>query len=93
MSFDLKIQQGDLQIGTNGDFQRVENTDKLVQEILKIALTPLGGNPFFPFYGSPISRTLIGNPFDFEMTSTIASDQLKASLETLKNLQIVQHHH
>lgn|SRR5574343_194092 len=90
MSFDLKISQGDLVIGQNGDFTKTENTEKLIQDILKIALTPLGGNQFFPFYGSPISRTLIGNAFNFEFISTMASNQLRTSLETLQKLQKLQ---
>lgn len=90
MSFDLQIKNGDLQIGTDGDLQKVENTEKLVQDILKIALTPVGGNPFFPGYGSNISKNLIGNAFNSGFTSSIAEDQLRASLDNLINLQRIQ---
>lgn len=90
MSFDLKIQQGDIKIGTDGDFQKVEDNEKLIQDIAKIATTPLGGNPFFPWYGSPVSKTLIGSPFNFDMIGTLASAQLRQSLETLQLLQQTQ---
>jgi hypothetical protein len=87
MSFDLKILDGDLVIGANGDLEKVQNTDKLIQDILKIAITPLGGNPFYPFYGSPISKNLVGSALSFTFSSSIASNQLKNSLETLQKLQ------
>lgn len=90
MSFDLKIEQGDLKIGGDGDFQKVENTEKLVQEVLKIAETERGGNPFFPWYGSEVGRATIGTPFQFSALNNIGADQLKASLETLQKLQRVQ---
>ena len=48
MSFDLQIKNGDLQIGSNGDVAQVFDTEKLVQDILKILLTQSGANTFFP---------------------------------------------
>lgn len=87
MSFDLKIEQGDLVIGEDGDLKKVENSEKLIQDILKIAISPLGGNLFFPFYGSPLSRTTIGSVLDNTFLGTIASNQLRNSLETLQKLQ------
>jgi len=87
MSFDLKIREGDLHIGSDGSFEIVENSDKLIQEILKIAHTPLGSNIFYPWYGSPISKSLIGNALDIQFVSSIASSQLQASLENLQKLQ------
>lgn len=90
MSFDLKIQNGDLAIGKNGDLQSVENTEKLIQDILKMALTEIGGNVFFPWYGSPIGKTLIGNSFDTKFIAGFASQQLRKSLENLMSLQKFQ---
>ena len=90
MSFDLKVHLGDLQISNTGDLQKVENTEKLIQDILKMVTTPLGGNPFFPWYGSPISNTLIGSPLSHDFLGTLASAQLRQSLETLQKLQRTQ---
>lgn len=87
MSFDLRISDGDLVIGSDGDFDKVEGTEKLIQDVLKLLLTPLGGNIFYPFYGSLLSRSLIGQPFDFELISTVSSSQIQSSLETLQKLQ------
>ena len=90
MSFDLRISQGDLAIGSDADFDRVEDTDKLIQDVLKILLTPLGGNPFHTWYGSLISNTLVGNVFEEEFLIKIASSQINSALETMQNLQKAQ---
>lgn len=90
MSFDLKIQNGDLVIAGSGDLAKVENTEKLIQDILKMVTVRLGSNPFFPWYGSPMSDTLIGSPLSFEFLETLASSQLRTSLETLQKLQKAQ---
>lgn len=90
MSFDLKVMNGDLQISSTGDLQTVENTEKLIQDILKIVTTPVGGNPFFPWYGSPISTSLIGSSLDFQFVSSLASDQIRSALQTLQKYQSAQ---
>jgi hypothetical protein len=64
----------------------VEDADKLVQDILKLVSTQLGSNPFFPGYGSPISQILIGTS-DISLSEEMATHQLKASIERLKDLQ------
>jgi len=87
MSFDFKITQGDIKIGDDGDLAKVENTEKLIQDILKIATTRLGANQFYKWYGSPISNTLVGSVMDMEFTSTMASSQLQHSLEVLQKMQ------
>ena len=88
MSFDFKINStGDLSIGEDGDLSRVENTEKLIQDILKIVITPMGSNQFYPWYGSRLSKSLIGQVFDFEFLSTVASSQLQNALENLQRLQ------
>lgn len=87
MSFDLKITKGDLRLSDTRDIAIVENSDKLRQEVLKIVATPIGGNQFFPWYGSPIERSLVGTSFETDFISAIATTQLRTSLETLQNLQ------
>jgi hypothetical protein len=87
MSFDFKIRDGDLSIGQDGDLTRVEDTEKLIQDILKIVITPMGSNQFYPWYGSRVSKSLIGHVFDFEFLSTVATSQLQNALENLQRLQ------
>lgn len=87
MSFDLKIRDGDLVIGQNNDLDIVENTAKLIQDILKMIMTPLGSNPYFPWYGSPITRSLLGRALDQDFVANVATQQLRSSLERLASLQ------
>jgi len=87
MSFDFKLIEGDLVIGTNGDLDTVENTDKLIQDILKMLLTPTGANIFFPWYGSLLSSAIIGSPMEDEFIETAATIQITTALQTLQTLQ------
>jgi hypothetical protein len=89
MSFDFKVEQGDIVI-ENGDIKKAEDKDKLIQDILKLITTASGSNQFHPWYGSPISRSLVGSSLDIDFLTTIASSQLRNSLETLKQLQEAQ---
>lgn len=89
MSFDLAIQNGDLVI-TQGQLKTLVDSPKLIQDILKIALTTAGSNPIHPWYGSFVSRTLIGNPNYNNMLVQIAKSQLTTALDNLKELQNLQ---
>jgi hypothetical protein len=89
MSYDLKVSNGDLVLN-NGDFRLVKDGEKLIQDILKIALTPTGGDPLQPWYGSFISRTLIGSPLGTNIIMQVAQSQLQNALENLRGLQQAQ---
>jgi phage baseplate assembly protein W len=89
MSFDLKIIAGDLVIKQSA-LQTVVDSEKLIQDILKICLTAAGTNPLHPWYGSFISRTLVGNPNQSSMLVQIAKSQLTTALSNLQQLQNLQ---
>jgi hypothetical protein len=89
MSFDLKLVNGDFVI-TNGALKTVVDTEKLTQDILKMCLTTAGTNPIHPWYGSFISRTIIGNPNHTTILVQIAKSQLNTALQNLKDLQSLQ---
>lgn len=89
MSFDLKISAGDFVL-KNGQLQTVVDSEKLIQDILKICLTTAGSNPLQPWYGSFISRTIVGNPINTSVLVQISKSQLNTALENLKNLQDLQ---
>lgn len=86
MSFDLKIKNGDLVIN-NGTLNTITDSEKLIQDILKMCLTTAGTNPLHPWYGSFISRTIIGNPNSTDVLIEISKSQLSTALENLKSLQ------
>jgi hypothetical protein len=87
MSFDLKIVNGDLSLGSNKDLAKVENSEKLIQDILKICITPVGSNPYNPWYGSALSKGLIGNTLDDRFLKIMGSSQISSVLGNLKSLQ------
>jgi hypothetical protein len=89
MSFDLKIINGDLAI-SNGKLKTVVDSEKLIQDILKLCLTTAGSNPIHPWYGSFISRTLVGNPNSTSVLVQIGKSQLNTALQNLKDLQDIQ---
>jgi phage baseplate assembly protein W len=89
MSFDLQVLSGDLVLN-NGLLQTVTDSTKLIQDILKICLTTAGSNPLQPWYGSFISRTLIGNPNYTSTLVQIAKSQLNTALTNLQQLQQLQ---
>jgi hypothetical protein len=86
MSYDLRIINGDLVL-QGGDFQIVTDSAKLIQDILKICLTPAGSNPLQPWFGSFISRSLIGSPLTSTIIIQVAQTQLQNALENLMTLQ------
>jgi hypothetical protein len=89
MSFDLKLINGDFSL-KNGQLETAVDSEKLIQDILKICLTPAGANPIHPEYGSFISKTLIGSSLDPSIIIQVGKSQLSNCLENLKNLQSLQ---
>lgn len=89
MSFDLKVVNGDLVI-KNADLAKVTGNDKLIQDLLKIALTTAGANVLQPWYGSLISKTLIGSYISSDIVIDAAKTQLQNAIQNLKNLQNLQ---
>lgn len=89
MSFDLKIKNKDLVVA-NGSLQTIIDSEKLIQDILKICLTTAGSNIYHPWYGSFLSRTIIGNPLHTSILVQVAKSQLNTALDNLRNLQNAQ---
>lgn len=89
MSFDLKIVNGDLVVN-QGALQTVRDSEKLIQDILKICLTDVGGNPLHPSYGSFLARSVVGSAAQTSVIVSIASSQINTCLTNLQNLQQLQ---
>ena len=86
MSYDLKLKSGDLVI-ENGDLRVVVDSEKLIQDLLKVAVTTAGSNQLFPWYGTYVSRTLIGSSLETGITMQIAQSQLQNAITSIKALQ------
>jgi len=89
MSFDLKIKNGDLAIN-NGTLQTVVDSEKLIQDILKICLTSVGSNPLQLWYGSFLSKTMVGSALDTDILIQVSQSQINNALENIKKLQEIQ---
>lgn len=87
MSFDLRINEGDIAIGQDGDLNKIEDTEKLIQDILKMLMTPLGSNVFFPWYGSPLTDVTVGQVLDRKFVVSVVESIIRGNLETLQKLQ------
>jgi hypothetical protein len=77
MSFGLKITQGNLTIGSDGDLEKIIDTDKLVQDILQIVL---------PILYSSTTDNLISEELIHSSIQTTVSQ----ALETLQKMQATQ---
>jgi hypothetical protein len=87
MSFDLKIQNGDLFIEPNGSISIVIDNNKLRQDIIKILLTKLGENKYHPTYGSEIGAISIGSVQDQDLLEIDLQSSVRDSLNKLILLQ------
>lgn len=89
MSFDLQIVNNDLVID-KGELKQVVDSQKLIQDILKLALTEAGANPLHPWYGSFLSKVAVGSSLDDDIIVQMSRSQLQTALENLKSLQDMQ---
>lgn len=89
MSFDLKLENGDLVL-TGGRVQIVTNKDKLIQDILKMMFTGVGENKNHPWYGTPLLTKVIGTAHNLDLLDTEVRRAVQYGLNNLKTLQQLQ---
>jgi phage baseplate assembly protein W len=77
MSFDVRAFNGDVELGQNGDFMTVTDSDKLAQDIIKLLNTPIGTNPLNPGYGSTLTVNQIGTSI---LSAADLIDQTKTTI-------------
>jgi len=87
MSFDLRLQSGDVVLGADADFDIVTNGAKLVQDVIKMITTPQGSNRFQVAIGSLINKRLIGQVLTAQNTVTVLQASVEEALITLQKLQ------
>lgn len=89
MSFDLKLIDGDLVL-KDSKITTIVDTEKLIQDILKLCYTDAGSNVFNPWYGSYLSRVIVGSAMDDKILIDVSKSQLLSSLQNLVQLQQLQ---
>lgn len=87
MSFDLKLLNGSISVGPDGDLDIVVDGAKLIQDVIKVIVTPVGSNRFQPQIGSLINERLIGQVLTEQNTITVLQVSVQESLITLQKLQ------
>ena len=87
MSYDLKLENGDLVLDNTGDLALVYDNDKLMQDLLKMLMTPINGNKMFPWYGSDVSGILIGSNYEIGFNKDVAAEHIRTAIENIKMLQ------
>lgn len=90
MSFDLKLENGDLKFGISGELEIVSNETKLIQDILKILFTSTGSQKLHPWYGSPLIDNTVGLAANVEILNTIINNGINYALSNLQTLQGIQ---
>lgn len=90
MSFDLKLERGDIKLSVDGLVEPVTGNTKLRQDILKILLTELGDNKFHPNYGSYIGSLQIGQIADERLVSLDMESSARNAIRNLMSLQRAQ---
>ena len=89
MSFDLKLNDGDLEFGPDGDFVLLTGREKLAQDLGKILLTRIGQDPGDSRYGTEL-RDLLGRRLDQQLLEGIAGKSVRLAVNFLQSLQFVQ---
>jgi 2',3'-cyclic-nucleotide 2'-phosphodiesterase (5'-nucleotidase family) len=87
MSFDLRLNSGDIVLGADADFAIVTDGDKLVQDVIKMVVTPAGSNRFQQAIGSLINKRLVGKVLTAQNTITVLQSSVQETLLLLQKLQ------
>lgn len=87
MSYDFKLENGDFVLNSDGDLATVFDNDKLIQDLLKLLMTPINGNKMFPWYGSDVSSFLVGSNYNIGFNKDVAIEHIRTALENVKILQ------
>jgi hypothetical protein len=90
MSFDIKLEAGDILVDNNGEVQTVTGTEKLKQDIAKMILTEIGTNVYHPWYGSQLADSVIGRATTADVIARDTELTVNTALENLSFLQTEQ---
>ena len=90
MSYDLKLNNGDIPLTSSGTPEIVRDENKLTQDVLKMLFTPTGESKIHPWYGTPLLSRVIGNSFDLEILTSEVQSSVEYGINNLSTLQQLQ---
>lgn len=90
MSYDLKLQNGDIILNEDSDVALITDKDKAIQDAIKIMITPQNSNKFYGFYGSLLNERLLGRNFDAQEMTQLLTVSIAEAIGTLMKLQAAQ---
>jgi len=90
MSFDLKIEGGDLVVRGDGTLEPVFNQDKLSQDILKAIFTPTNSHVLHKWYGSNLSSRVVGSIMSSDLLEMEIKNSIMYALKNVRTLQDLQ---
>lgn len=90
MSFDIKLENGDIFVDNNGETQIVTGLEKLKQDVAKMILTEIGSNIYHPWYGSELTDSIVGRATTANIIARNAEITITDALENLAFLQTEQ---
>ena len=90
MSFDIKLDNGDIVFSPEGELQTVDGLEKLKQEVAKVLLTEIGSNVYHPWYGSTLTDDVVGFATDVRITTRNSEATINEALENIAALQVQQ---
>jgi len=87
MSFELKLESGDIKFSPEGELYTITGLEKLKQDLIKVLLTEIGENDYHPWYGSMLGQAVVGQATTFNTTLRNVELAVTNSLENLAFLQ------
>jgi hypothetical protein len=87
MSFDLKIENGDISLSKDGRLKLVNGNSKLKQDIVKILLTNIGENKYHQEYGCLVGALKIGSTVDADFIKLDITESVENAIRNLMLLQ------
>ncbi len=90
MSFDLKIEGGDLVVRGDGTLEPVFNKDKLSQDMLKSIFTPTNSHVLHKWYGSNLSSKVVGSIMSSDLLEMELKNSIMYALKNVRTLQDLQ---
>ena len=87
MSFDIRIQAGDINFDSQGRLNLVRGQTKLFQDILKLINTTLGSDSYSPQYGVSLTEASVGIAINSSVRASIFQSEIQTGLIRLQQEQ------